>query len=213
MITASATDLFPRCPTYGFTSRPAYRVKMVEREDGTERRDRKWAQSLSIYEAVPLGNQSERDMETIYNFFHAQGGTAYRFRFKDWIDYKSCNIADDPAAGDQPFVLIDGSPGSYAMYKTYTSTNRTTLRRIFHPKGDTITVKNNSGAVQDPSKWTIDEDTGIIVPEPTFAGIPATWGGEFYVPARFAADIQIEISDFKIHSLTASLRELRSIDQ
>lgn len=213
MITTTTLPTFPMCPTYGFTSRPTYRVKATEREDGSERRDRKWRAPLHIYDGVPLGNRREEDMYAIYEFFNAMGGTHDRFRFKDWVEYKSCAIHGTPAPADQPFVTGPGSPGGYQLVKQYVSGSRITQRTIYHPKGDTIRVQNNLGAEQANTTWTIEEDSGILFPGVGFVGTPGGWGGEFYVPARFAADIAVEISNYQIQSLSCTLKELRKEDQ
>ncbi len=213
MITATTLETFPNCPTYGFTSRPTYRVKTVEREDGSERRDRKWQEPMHVYDGVPLGNRREADMYAIYEFFHAMGGTHDRFRFKDWVEYKSCDIGGTPAPSDQPFITGPGSPGGYQLVKQYIAGTRITQRTIYHPKGDTIRVQNQSGVEQAAGTWTIEEDTGLLFPGGGFSGTPGGWGGEFYVPARFAADIQVEIVNYQIQNVSCTLKELRREDQ
>ncbi len=165
-----------------------------------------------MYDGVPLGNRAEGDMYAIYEFFHAMGGTHGRFRFKDWVEYKSCAIGGTPAPMDQPFVTGPGSPGSYQLVKQYVSGARITARTILHPKGDTIRVQNTLGVEQANTRWTIEEDTGLLVPGGSFVGTPGGWGGEFYVPARFAADIAVEISNYRIQSLSCTLKELRRED-
>lgn len=212
MITTTLLETFPACPTYGFTARPGFLVKIVAREDGSERRDRKWEQALRVYDGVPLGDQREADMYAVYNFFLAGGGTHQRFRFKDWSDFKSCAINATPAPSDQPFVTGPGSPGAYQLVKQYVHGSRVTQRTIYHPKGDTIRVQNTLGAEQPSSAWTIEEDTGLLVPGGSFVGTPGGWGGEFYVPARFATDIDVSIVNYKIQRVTCTLKELRGQD-
>lgn len=216
-VIASLLPTFPTCPGYQFTSRPTYLVSTVTRRGGYERRDRKWSEPLHVYDGVPFGERPWADIAAIAEFFHAMGGTAGRFRFKDWADYKSCRIDGTISAADQPFLFTPGSPGGYQLVKRYiaaggSSGSIVTTRTIRHPIGSTIRVSNQSGVEQDPSTWTIEEDTGFLVPGGGFTGTPGSWGGEFYVPARFAQDLDVVVSNFEIMSLSCSIRELRAED-
>jgi uncharacterized protein (TIGR02217 family) len=207
-ITATSLPVFPDCPSYGFSSQPEYLVKIVRREGGIERRDRKWQEPLHYYEGAPLGPRPQADIEAIAEFWHAMGGTHQRFLFKDYADYKSCYIDDSIAHTDQSLVSLGGN--DYQMVKTYTSGSITTTRTIRHPIGTTVRIGNNSGTEQVSSKWTIDEDTGILTKGGTFSGTPTTWGAEFYVPVRFDGPLRVEIVENKIFSLVVTLREVRA---
>lgn len=208
MITPTTLPTFPNCPSYGFTSRPTYLVKIVEREGGHEKRDRKWEEPLHFYDGVPMGPRPQVDIETIATFYHAMGGKHRRFRFLDYADYRSAFLDTAITELDQAFEVLGG--GSYQMVKTYASGSIETIRRITLPIGDTVVVANNSGVLQPSDRWTIDEDTGILTVEGSFVGTPASWGGEFYVPCRFAADFAAQIVEKKIFNADVSLRELRA---
>lgn len=213
MITVTTLPTFPTCPTYGFTSQPDYLVKIVTREGGFERRDRKWSQPLHYYEGMPTGDRPQRDIETLLKFWHAMGGTYRKFRFKDWADYKSCGLDDEVEAIDQPVALVSGSPGGYQLYKRYDHEGLEQLRKITRPNGSTIKIANHLGAEQPSSSWTIEEDTGLLVPNGGFVGTPAGWGGEFFVPCRFDSQFKTEIVNYKIMNLTVSIREVREVSQ
>lgn len=211
MIVASELAVFPECPSYGFTSQPDYLVKIVAREGGYEKRDRKWSQPLHYYEGVPMGPRGQEDIETIVQFWHAMGGTHQEFLFIDYVDYKSCLLDDDVSALDQPLEVLGG--GQWRLVKSYeeagASTEYETLRTITKPKGSTILIANELGAVQASSRWTIDEDTGILTIEGSFVGTPNSWGGEFYVPCRFDGALRTQIANKKILDLQCSIREVR----
>ena len=209
MITVTTLPTFPGCPTFGFTSEPMYLVKIVRREGGFERRDRKWAHPLHRYTSVPLGQRSQDDIEEVLHFWHALGGMSTMFRFKDWADYKSARLSDDITPADQPFTFIPGSPGGYQLIKQYAVGSLVQNREITKPKGDTIRVNNQAAVEQPSSAWTIEEDTGLLVPGGSFSGTPTSWGGEFYVPARFDSDLPIELTNHRIQSATFSLIEIR----
>lgn len=212
-VIASTFPLYPDCSTYGFTVEPRYLVKVVQREGGYERRDKRWNRPLSMYTAVPTGERKSSEMQTLLNFWHAMGGRFQRFRMKDWVDYKSCAVDDAATALDQPLELVAGSPGGYQMIKQYRYGSFVQEKEIFHPKGSSILVANQLGQVQAPSTYQVEEDTGFIVPLGGFSGTPNSWGGEYYVPARFDSEFQVEITNFKIHSIQFAICELRILPE
>lgn len=209
LIVPSTLELFPECPTYGFTVQPQYLVKIVAREGGFERVDRRWSRPLNVYTAVPMGNRDEADIQSILYFWHAMGGRATKFRFKDWADYKSCPVQNDTAPTDQPFELVtlDDSSTGYRLIKVYQVGSLSQVREITQPMGSSISVKNNSGSIQHD--WTLDEDTGILKPGDTFTGTPHSWGGEFYVPVRFDSELSVQTSDKQIETVDFTLTEKR----
>ena len=210
MITENEYPIFPACPSYGFSSQPDYLVKITSRESGRERRDRKWAEPRHRYEGTPLGPRPDEDIQQILEFWHAMGGNHSQFMFLDYADYKSCRVGREPAQDDQGFVAIDAT--HFQLAKQYAFGGKTTTRTIRHPIGSTLLVQNNLGVLQDASKWTIDENTGILTKGGSFTGTPGGWGGEFYVPVRFDGPFRTEIVDKKIHSLSVSMIELRPED-
>lgn len=213
MITPTVLAVFPECPSYGFSSRPDYLVKIVAREGGYEKRDRKWAQPLHYYDGVPMGPRPQADIESIAAFWHAMGGTFREFLFLDYADYRSCGLDDTANYDDQPLEIL--SVSAWQLIKRYTASAAVTgdfetLRTISKPIGSTIRIANELGAEQSSTLWTIDEDTGILTIEPGFVGTPTSWGGEFYVPCRFDGDLRVQIVNKQIMDLQCSLKELRA---
>jgi len=209
MITPDMSPIFPACPTFGFTAEPAYLVKITAREGGFERRDRKWARPLSKFTAVPTGDQPEADIEEVLHFWHAMGGMSSAFRFKDWSDYKSCSLSEDPEATDQPIIASLDSPPKLRLVKQYVVGSIIQQREILRPNGATILIANETGTLQPSSSWTIDESTGLLTVGGGFAGTPSAWGGEFYVWVRFDAQLNPQISDHRVQNVTVQLAELR----
>ena len=159
-----------------------------------------------------LGNRPQRDIEQVLQFFWAIGGESIVFRFKDWSDFKSCNLDDEPLPTDQGFSFLPGSPGGYRLVKGYTTAGLTEYRKITRPKGDTIRVANELGVEQVASRWTLDESTGLLTPGGTFSGVPTTWGGEFYVPVTFdEGGTSFEITSHEVQSATVTLLEDRDV--
>lgn len=206
MITASAYQVFPVCPSYGFRSRPDYLVKIISRESGIEKRSLKWSKPLHFYEGFQIGPRQEEDAYAMLEFYHSMNGTASRFRFIDYADYKTVapSVAISPI--DQPLQLV--STGVYQLIKRYDYGSNITDRPIIHPKGSTIRISNNSGVEQASSTWTINEDTGRLTVTGGFSGTPAAWGGEFYVPCRFMS-LETSIIDKEIYQLDISVKEIR----
>lgn len=208
-ITPDLAEVFPACPTYGFVAEPGWLVKIAAREGGYERRDLKWSRSLRKYTGVPTGDQPQDDIEDILDFWEAMNGFWQGFRFKDWMDYKSCRLRLTPAATDQPLVVSGDSPASYRLVKNYATKSGRTIqpREILRPIGSTIMIANDTGAVQ--SAWTLDESTGLVTIDGGFAGTPTSWGGEFDVWCRFDAQFNPTISDYQAMSVTVQLAEIR----
>jgi len=211
-ITANTLPTFPNCPGYGFRSRPAYLVTITERSGGYEKRTLRWQEPIFFYDGAPYGPRIESEIYQILNFYHVMRATHRRFRFKDWTDYRSTmSMFETPGGSDQPFVQIDST--HYQLVKVYSADNADDLvRKIVHPIGSSLIVTNTLGAVQDSSRWNIDENTGILTKLGGFVGTVGGWGGEFYVPARFAAAIETEIVNRQINSVTCTIKSLRSRD-
>lgn len=203
------TPVFPSCPGYSFKADPYILVKIIEREGGFERTDRKWSQARRQYDGTPLVDRVEGEIEEILYFWLAIGGMSGSFRFKDYTDYKSCRLAGTPAATDQPLVEVDESPGGYRLVKQYTFGALTHVRPIKRPIGDTILIANEVGALQADTLWELNEATGIVNPVPGFVGTPTFWGGEFEVLCRFNSSFAPEIVDGSVQSADVSIIERR----
>ena len=205
------TDLveFPECPTYGFNAQPQYLVKIVMREGGFERGNRCWERPLIVFTAVPVGDRDEDVIQSILYFWHAMGGRATTFLFKDWTDFKSCPTQNDVTALDQPLqaVNLDDASTAYQLTKAYTVTPLTQLREITKPIGSSIVVANDFGDAQ--TDFDLDESTGLLKPGGSFTGTPHSWGGEFNVPVRFDSELDVQIADKQIQAVTFTLMEKR----
>lgn len=206
-IITDETPVFPKCPGYGFRTDPFFLVKIIEREGGFERVDRKWSQPRRQYDGVPLKDAQLGDVEEVLYFWLAVGGMGGDFRFRDYLDYKSCRTYETPAAGDQPIIANDDSPGGFLLVKQYSIGSLTHQRRIFRPRGDSIIIANEVNAVQ--TAWTLDEETGVLTIGGGFVGTPTSWAGEFDVWCRFNANFSPEISDKDILSADVSVIEKR----
>jgi uncharacterized protein (TIGR02217 family) len=206
-IIPDAAERFPICPTFGFVAEPNYLVKITSREGGYERRQRIWSRPLSKYTGVPFGDQPQADIEQILYFWHAMGGMWSGFRFKDWIDYKSCKLDEEPAVTDMPLIVTGDSPTSYRLLKQYAAGSTIQQREITRPCGSTIMIGNTLGAAQ--TDWTLNEATGVVTIGGSFVGTPGCWGGEFDVWVRFDAQFNPAVSNFNIMNVSVQLAEIR----
>ena len=183
------TPRFPLPPSLSYRVRPQYRATAIERAGGHERRTLLWSAPLHTF-ACEI-EHTEEDISEVLEFFHAVGGIAYMFRFKDWNDYKSCRGHLTPAATDQPLQVAAGSPTAYRLVKRYTKGVLTRTRPIQKPVSGTILLADNGVTKTPGTHYTVDTTTGLVTLNFTPVGT-LTWGGEFDVPVRFAEDIEIE---------------------
>ena len=183
---------FPGCPAFGFTADPEYRVVITRRASGVELRNRAWNYPLAKI-TVTVGPRLENEIQELIEFWHVVGGSAVGFRVKDYTDFKSCQVQNDPLATDQPLVETDVA-GIYQLTKRYQFGTGTRDRPIYKPVEGTI-VLSGSG--------TIDYTTGLV------DGTGGTWGGEFDLPMRFEPTFPIEVVNLRIESVNFALQELR----
>jgi uncharacterized protein (TIGR02217 family) len=206
-IVPDISPIFPNCPTFGYVSEPNYLVKITQREGGFERRQRMWATPLTMITGSPTGDQPQKDIEAVLAFWHAMGGLSSAFRFQDWTDYQSCSLDAEPAPTDQPLMPSGDSPASFRLIKQYVVGSVIQVRYILRPVGSTVMVANDTGTEQ--TDWTLDESTGLVTPGETFSGVPTSWGGQFYLWGRFNAQLNPEVSNYRIMNVTVQLAELR----
>jgi len=200
---------FPQCVSFGFVSEPMYVVSVVERASGIEKRNRIWSRPLHRYMAT-VGPRVEADVQEAYEFYHAVGGRAYGFRFKDSVDYMSCRIGLTQTPLDQPVVLdVATSPDSYRLLKQYTAGALTQQREIYKPVDGTIMIADAGVLKTEGVDYTIDYTNGTVAFLYTPVGA-LTWGGEFDVPVRFDSEFPVEILNLRIQSASFTLRELKS---
>jgi len=188
------------CFAYGYTSEVEYKVVVVRRASGVEKRNRAWLKPLLRF-TITLGPRHQREIQDALAWYHAAGGMARGLRVQDRVDYKSCNIELDPTVNDQPMVET-ATPGVYQLVKRYQvgvdedSNPVYQDRNIFKPVVDSVIL---SGA------GTVDYTTGLV----TGAAPGTTWGGLYDVPVRFDSNLPVEIEGPNVMSVTFALQELR----
>jgi uncharacterized protein (TIGR02217 family) len=207
------TPDFPACPKYGVISEPEYSVTVVRTASGLERRNRNWSRPLTrVTITVGPGPRADDEVQELLEFYHAMGGSACGFRYRDVADYKSCRKSDTVSSTDQPLVLVDASPTYYQLTKRYTFGAQTQDREITKPVSGTILIAVDGVLKVENTDYTIDYTTGqvtfLIVPP----GSPVpviTWGGEFDIPVRFDSAFPVEQISHEIESASFVLQEIR----
>ncbi|MFY0621293.1 MAG: DUF2460 domain-containing protein [Pelagimonas sp.] len=185
---------FPTDLSFGSVGGPERRTEIVELVSGYEERNTPWAHSRRRYHAG-LGMRSLDDIDQLIAFFEARQGQMHGFRWKDWMDFKSCAASAQVTALDQQIGVGDGGQRVFALRKTYSSGGVAYQRRIAKPVVGTVLVAVGGVA----QSHTLDGETGEITFDVAPAeGAAVTAGFEFDVPVRFDTDrIEVSASGFQ----------------
>ena len=209
MTTFIETPVFPGCPKFGLTSEPGYDVSIIKLSSGRERRNRNWSRPLTrVTITVGPGPQRDGEVQELLEFWHAVGGTAIGFRYKDWSDYKSCRVSDTVSSTDQPLVATGDSPETYQLTKRYTAGAAIQDREISKPVSGTILIADGGTLKAETTDYTIDYSTGLVSLLFSPSGT-LTWGGEFDIPVRFDSTFPIEHLQRDFQTVSFTLQEVR----
>ena len=171
---------------------PERRTRIVTLASGHEERNTPWALSRRRYDAG-YGVRSLDDIHAVIAFFEARRGRLHGFRWKDWIDHKSCAPSVTPAPTDQPVGTGDGTATTFPLTKTYVSGPAAETRPITHPVAGTVTAAIDG----TPAPVTVETGT-LTFATPPPQGATITAGYEFDVPVRFDTDrLDIDLSGFE----------------
>ena len=177
---------FPTDVALGARGGPERRTDVVTLRSGAEERNAVWADGRRKYQAG-YGVKSFAQLEAVRDFFEAQRGRLYGFRWKDRFDYRSCPSPHQPSAFDVPVGTGDGRTAAFQLVKVYGAGLPTPyLRPIRKPVPGTVLVGVGGAAA---AGWRCDTTTGIVtLASPPPAGTPVTAGFLFDVPVRFDTD-------------------------
>jgi len=202
---------FPDSISYGSKGGPKYNTVITAVNSGYEYNNIRWDQARHYYD-VAMGVRSESELSELVSFFHITRGKGHYFRYKDWSDYKSCDLNATPAGDDQLIGIGDGATVEFQLIKTYDlSAGIINQREIRKPVNGTILITVNSVLQTETTDYTIDYTTGIV----TFTSPPAdttniAWGGEFDVPCRFDTDeLQLSLDFYGYGSTGVPVVEVR----
>lgn len=199
---------FPESISFGSAGGPTYNTAISRSKSGRVITNENWAYPLHRYN-VQHAIKKQSQVEQLLAFFHVVGGMGKGFRYKDWIDFKSCPVNSTPTHNDMVIGTGNGSLTSFQMTKTYVWGSYNRVRLIKKPVSGTILV-GKAGVLQS-SGFTVDYTTGIITftVAPT-AGQSISWGGEFDVPCQFGTDDFVaSVEDYDNINMELIINEIR----
>ncbi|MEM6357945.1 MAG: DUF2460 domain-containing protein [Pseudomonadota bacterium] len=187
---------FSAAISFGSTGGLERRTEVVTLANGHEERNMPWSAGRRRYDAG-LGVRTLDDLADVTAFFEARRGRLHAFRWKDWLDHKSCAPSAMPAATDQAIGTGDGAATAFQLAKTYEPGIHGMARPITKPVAGTVLVALD-GADQ-VSGWSLDPETGVVKFDAApGVGVAVTAGFEFDVPVRFDTDaIDINLAAFE----------------
>jgi len=182
---------FPTAISFGSTGGVERRTEIVTLVNGFEHRNTPWEQSRRRYDAG-LGVQTMDDLDAIVAFFEARRGMLNGFRWKDWLDHKSCAPSAVPEALDQPIGTGDGATAVFRLAKTYVAGAHEFVRPVTKPVQGTVRVAVDGTELSEGAEFSVDTTTGeVTLSTPPGVGAAVTAGFEFDVPVRFDTDVEL----------------------
>lgn len=188
---------FPASLSLGAVGGPERRTQIVALASGAEERNTPWRHSRRRYDAG-LGLRTLDDIETVIAFFEARQGQLHGFRWKDWVDYKSCPASRAVSHLDQQIGVGNGVQTEFSLIKAYPSGGESYARPITKVVAGTTRI----GVGGDPRLVDVDYMVDVTTGKVTFAfppdtGLKVTAGFEFDVPVRFDTEaVRVSVSSF-----------------
>lgn len=188
---------------FGSTGGVERRTEIVTLGSGFERRSTPWAQGRRRY-LIGANLRSLDDMATLTAFFEARCGRLYGFRFRDFMDFKSCLPGGEITPLDQSLGIGDGVRTAFSLSKTYGEEETAQARRVHKPVDGTARVALD-GLELEPEAFDIESATGLVtLAAPAPSGVTITAGFEFDVPVRFDADrLDVTLESFAAGRMAA----------
>ncbi len=175
------------------------RTEIVTLVNGHEERNTPWEQARRRWDAG-LGVRSLDDLDEVLRFYEARRGPLHGFRWKDWLDHKSCAPSATPSPTDQSIGTGDGEVLTYQLVKSYGGMPEL-LRPIAKPVAGSVSVAVDGV----PVAAAVDTATGLVTLDtPPPAGAAVTAGFEFDVPVRFGSDrLEVNLAAFEAGEIPA----------
>jgi len=162
------------CPGYGWAGGAAFQTRIVDLQNGRNRRNAEWAQARHRYSA-PFLNISKAAYREIKKMHMVCRGQLHAFRFRDALDFEAVN---------ETFAVANGTQTVFQLSKFSTVDGISYQREVYALKSTpVITVNGTTTAV------TVNASTGKVTfsVAPTI-GATLRWSGTFDIWVRFAQD-------------------------
>ena len=189
---------FPASISFGSMGGIERRTEIVELVSGHEERNSPWAHSRRRYDAG-LGVRSLDDLDAVLAFFEARRGRLYGFRWKDWLDHKSCAPSGVVSPFDQKLVATSLPTTRWKLVKTYRDAAGDYARPIVKPVAASVRVAVDGVELAPGEEFVVNPVTGDVeMAAAPPIGAAVTAGFEFDVPARFDNDvIEVNLAAFE----------------
>lgn len=179
---------FPASISFGSMGGIKRRTEIVELVSGHEERNTPWAHARRRYDAG-LGVRSLDDLAAVLAFFEARRGRLYGFRWKDWLDHKSCAPSEVPTAMDQELGEAGEGATRWRLVKRYGDAEGGYARPILKPVLPSVLVAID-GVELAAAEFSTDPASGeLVLAAAPPVGAVVSAGFEFDVPVRFDTDV------------------------
>lgn len=189
---------FPASISFGSMGGIERRTEIVELVSGHEERNSPWAHSRRRYDAG-LGVRSLDDLAAVLAFFEARHGRLYGFRWKDWLDHKSCAPSGTPSPLDQELGVVEDGALRWPLIKRYGDGAARYARPIAKPVKDSVRVALDGVELEQGTGFSVDTEAGVVeLAAPPLIGAVVTAGFEFDVAVRFDTDVlEVNLAAFE----------------
>jgi uncharacterized protein (TIGR02217 family) len=184
-VTAFHEVLLPIPFALGASGGPERRVDIVALASGREARNAPWAHGRRHYD-VGGAVRTLDQLHALIEFFEARRGKLHGFRFRDFLDWKSCAPGAAPSPTDQIIGTGDGAETEFQLLRAYGVPAY--QRPIPKPVEASVRVAIDSVEL-DAEDFSVDTTTGLV----TLDAAPSTdaiitAGFSFDTPVRFDID-------------------------
>ena len=189
---------------FGSTGGIERRTEVVTLASGFERRATPWAHGRRRY-LIGAGLRSLDDVAVLVAFFEARRGRLHGFRFRDFIDFRSCAPSASISPLDQRLGEGTGAAVSFQLLKLYGDIERP----IRKPVDGSVRIAVDG---VETGAFALDPPTGVVtLAEAPPEGAVVTAGFAFDTPVRFDTDrIDVTLEGFEAGRLVAApLIEIR----
>jgi uncharacterized protein (TIGR02217 family) len=188
--------LLPLPFALGASGGPERRVDIVALGSGREARNTPWAHGRRRYD-IGGAVRTLDELHALIAFFEARRGRLYGFRFRDFLDWKSCAPSASISPNDQMIGVADGVQAAFQLTKAYGGGETAYLRPIRKPAAGSLRVALDEGEAA-PEDFTLDAATGMVTfSAPPASGAVVSAGFHFDTPVRFDSErLELAIDSF-----------------